>query len=265
MADLFVAHEVDQRCAFYRASAQGPQIFKGERDMTAQHRAVPRHRSSSPYSGRVAEVLLKCYGRSYCEELGIAIERNTPSVLFRWLCATMLFSIRISANLAVRGAKALTEQGWTTPEKMLAASWEERTRVLNQSGYARYDESTSTKLVAASELLINEFGGDLRQLRERARRDPAKEHGLIQMFKGIGPVGADIFCREVQAAWGELYPFVDRLALESAKRLRIPATAQDLARLTKQEQFPRLLAALVRVQLAGAHAEIREQAALEEK
>jgi hypothetical protein len=62
--------------------------------------------------------------------------------------------------------------------------------------------------------------------------------------------------------WGELYPFADRLALESAKRLRIPATAQELARLTQQEQFPRLLA----VQLAGrAHAEIREQAVLEEK
>jgi hypothetical protein len=113
--------------------------------------------------------------------------------------------------------------------------------------------------------MINEFGGDLRQLRDRARRDPAKEHGLIRMFKGIRQVGADIFCREVQAAWGELYPFVDRLALESAKRLRIPATAQELARLTGQEQFPCLLAALVRVQLADAHAEIREQAALEEK
>jgi hypothetical protein len=59
----------------------------------------------------VAEVLLKRYGRSYCEELGIPIERNTPSLLFRWLCATVLFSIRISANLAVRGAKALTEHG----------------------------------------------------------------------------------------------------------------------------------------------------------
>src|SRR5262245_23875700 len=176
----------------------------------------------------------------------------------------MLFSIRISANLAVRGAKALTQRGWTTPEKMLAASWEERTRILNQSGYVRYDES-ATKLAAASEILINEFGGDLRQLRERARRDPVKEHELIQILKGIGPVGADIFCREVQAAWGELYPFADRLALESAKRLRIPATAQELARPTQQEQFPRLLAALVRVQLAGAHAEIGEQAALEEK
>jgi hypothetical protein len=83
------------------------------------------------------------------------------------------------------------------------------------------------------------------------------------MFNGIGPVGADIFCREVQAAWGELYPFVDRLALESAKRLRIPAKAQELAKLTRQEQFSSLLAALVRVQLAGARAEVREQATLE--
>ncbi|MBO0734635.1 MAG: hypothetical protein J2P49_10040 [Methylocapsa sp.] len=209
-------------------------------------------------------MLLKRYGRSYCEELGIAIERNTPSVLFRWLCATILFSIRISANLAVRGAKALFDEGWTTPEKMLAASWEERTRVLNQSGYARYDESTSTKLAAASELLLREFGGDLRQLRERARRDPAKEHELIQIFKGIGPAGADIFCREAQAAWSELYPFVDKLALEAAKRLRIARAPEELAKLTGKEQFPRLLAALVRVHLADAYAKIREQTPLGE-
>jgi hypothetical protein len=56
--------------------------------------------------------LLDRHGRGYCEELGIGLETNTPSGLFRWLCAALLFSARISAGLAHRAAKALTEQGW---------------------------------------------------------------------------------------------------------------------------------------------------------
>ena len=64
--------------------------------MAAQQHAVSRHSSSSsPHASRVVEVLLKRYGRSYCDELGIHIERNTPSVLFRWLCATILFNANI--------------------------------------------------------------------------------------------------------------------------------------------------------------------------
>jgi hypothetical protein len=233
--------------------------------MALQQHTASRRSSSSPHTRRTVDVLMNRYGRSYCDELGIDIERNTPSVLFRWLCATILFSIRISASLAIRGAKALTEQGWTTPQKMLATTWEERTRVLNQSGYARYDESTSTKLAAASELVINEYSGDLRQLRERAQRIPGEEHKLIQSFKGIGPVGADIFCREVQAAWVELYPFVDQLALACAKRLGIGSTAHELSKLIDQKRFPRLVAALVRVHLADAYSEIWQEAAAMKK
>jgi hypothetical protein len=38
-------------------------------------------------------------------------------------------------------------------------------------------------------------------------------------FKGIGDAGADIFCREVQIVWDELYPFADRKALATASKL----------------------------------------------
>ena len=31
----------------------------------------------------------------------------------------------------------------------------------------------------------------------------------VQAFTGIGPLGADIFCREVQAVWPSLRPFAD--------------------------------------------------------
>jgi hypothetical protein len=114
---------------------------------------------------RVVVALLERHGRSYCEELGSRLETNTSSALFRWLCAA-----RISAGLAHRAAKALTEKGWTTPQKMAQTSWSERAQVLNRAGYARYDERTATMLGSTAEMLLHEYKGDLRLLRERAGR-----------------------------------------------------------------------------------------------
>jgi hypothetical protein len=144
---------------------------------------------------------------------------------------------------------------------MATSTWEERTHVLNGAGYARYDESTSTKLGKAAEFMLNQYGGDLRRLREIAGRDPREEHRLILEFKGIGPVGADIFCREIQVAWQELYPFADNMALETAGRLKLGDSSRHLATLVERDDFPRLIAALVRTRLAGDYAEIARQTA----
>jgi hypothetical protein len=209
---------------------------------------------------RVVAVLLDHHGRTYCDELGIAIERNTPSALYRWLSAAILFSARISAELARRAASALTEMGWTSPQRMLEAGWAERARVLNLAGYARYDESTSRMLGDTAELLLNRYQGDLRKLRERARKDPFAERLLLREFKGIGEVGADIFCREVQCAWDELYPFADKRALGAAARLGLPDNAAALSELIERREFPRLVAALIRTGLAKDYEAIIEQA-----
>ena len=210
---------------------------------------------------RVVSALLAKHGRTYCDELAINIARNTPSVLFRWLCATMLFSARINARAAVSASTALTRWGWTSARKMAASTWEERTHVLNGAGYARYDESTSTKLGEAAGLLLDRYDGDLRRLREEAGRDAGNEHRLIQQFKGIGPVGADIFCREMQVAWPELYPFVDAVALDTARQLKIGDTALELSTLVERDDFPRLVASLVRTHLARDYDEVKRQAA----
>jgi hypothetical protein len=49
--------------------------------------------------------------------------------------------------------------------------------------------------------------------------------------KGIGPVGADIFRREVQIVWDEAFPYADRRVLEVAKRLGLPRSAEELSKL----------------------------------
>ena len=211
---------------------------------------------SKPSKKQIVAALLKRHGRFFSSELGIKLGSNSPSALFRWLCAALLFSARIGNEIATEAARALSKQGWTTAKKMTAATWGERTRVLNHAGYARYDEKTSRMLAATSDLLLERYGGDLRKLREAAERDPKREKKLLMECKGIGDVGADIFLREVQVAWTELQPFVDATGLKSARKLGLSSDAEELANLAPKKDFPRLLAALVRCQLAKDHKEV---------
>jgi hypothetical protein len=131
----------------------------------------------------------------------------SPSALFRLLCLALLASERIRPEQSFAATRALTESRWSTPKAMATASWEQRVKVLNTHEYARYDEKTSCFLADTSTLLLEKYGGDLRELREAAKRDPTCERKLLRECKGIGNVGVDIFFREAQVIWDELYPF----------------------------------------------------------
>jgi hypothetical protein len=200
--------------------------------------------------------LLEGHGQTFAEELGIKLRTASPSALFRLLCFALLASARIRHEQAFSATRALTESGWSTPKSMAAASWEQRVKVLNTHGYARYDEKTSRFLADTSTLLLDRYGGDLRELREVAKRDPTRERELLRECKGIGDIGVDIFFREAQVIWDELYPFADQRALRAARKLGLPADADSLARYTPRTQFARLIAALVRVDLAKAYAKV---------
>ncbi|WP_339644440.1 hypothetical protein [uncultured Pelagibacterium sp.] len=204
------------------------------------------------------DALLDRYGQTYCDQLHIPIADNTPSPLFRWLCASILFSARIGAAQALEAAAALADAGWTTPEKLKAATWKERVDVLNKNGYARYDESTSRMLGDTADYLIETYDGDLRALRKKAGRDEAEMRNALKAFKGLGDVGVDIFFREVQTAWGELYPFADKKSLDAARELGLPHTAQGLSKHVAEADFPRLVTALVRASLDKSIGDIRQ-------
>lgn len=83
--------------------------------------------------------LLECHGTLFSVELGNDSQKNTPSILFRWLCAALLMSARISHETAISAARALSDTGWTTAAKMAESQWENRVEVLNRAGYARFD------------------------------------------------------------------------------------------------------------------------------
>jgi hypothetical protein len=143
---------------------------------------------------------------------------------------------------------------------MSESTWEQRVKALNEAGYTRYQEHTATMLGDLTDHLLDRWGGDLRRLREEADRDPRRERRFLKEFKGVGDVGVDIFFREAQVSWDELFPFADRRALEAATRLKLGNDAKSLVRLAGENEFARLVAALVRMQLDDDYAEVRKAA-----
>lgn len=195
----------------------------------------------------IVNKLLDEHGQTYAQEAGIHL-KDTPAPLFQLLVLANLLSTRISATIAVATAHELINSGFTTPEKMRDATWQQRVDALGRGGYRRYDERTSTMLGDGAALLLDTYGGDLRQLREQSE-NPKDVLKRLQEFPGIGPTGAAIFARQVQGVWPIMAPFFDKKALDGARKLELPDNPDSLSRLVSSEDLPRLASALVRVAL----------------
>lgn len=195
----------------------------------------------------VLDALLDRCGRSFAEEAGIKLA-DRPQPLYQLLVLATLLSARISSGVAVAAARELFAAGFRTPKDMARASWQDRVDALGRGHYRRYDERTSTMLGNGAELLLDRWKGDLRKLRDEAAADPGRVAALLQEFPGIGPTGADIFLREVQAVWPQVAPHLDRRVLDGAARLGLPRQERRLAGLAhSNDELVRLSAALVRV------------------
>jgi endonuclease III len=193
---------------------------------------------------RVA-VLIEQQGRTLADEAGIKLA-DKPGPLYQLLVLTTLLSARITASLAVAASRELFAAGYRTPRAMLSARWPDRVDALRRGHYRRY-ERTATVLGDAAQLCQDRWRGDLRRLHSESEGDVPGLRKLLTEFPGIGPTGADIFLREVQAVWPDIAPFADSKVMDGAKRLHLPSTAGDLAHLTTASQVPLLMSALVRV------------------
>jgi endonuclease III len=145
-----------------------------------------------------ARAAVKRYGKTYAEEAGIRLA-DRPGTLYQLLVLATLLSTRISASIAVAAARELFAAGYRTPRAMGEASWQDRVDALGRAHYRRYDERTATMLGDGAELCLSRWHGDLRRLRREAGRDVRVLRRLLTEFPGIGPTGADIYLREVQA------------------------------------------------------------------
>lgn len=197
---------------------------------------------------RTIKVLLDVAGKTYAAEAGIRLS-DTPAPLYRLLVLSVLLSTRIKADIAVAAARELFSAGFGTAKRMRDSTWQQRVDALGRGHYVRYDESTATALGEGAQLLLDEYSGDLRRLRERASGDVEALGKLLQEVPRLGPVGAHIFCREAQQVWPELRPYVDKKVSDGAARLDLPRPPDKLAKLVSGDDFARFTAALVRVAL----------------
>jgi hypothetical protein len=192
--------------------------------------------------------LLREDGRTYADEAGIRLA-DKPAPLFELLLLALLLSTRISTDIALEASRQLRQAGWRTPEKLLESTWQQRVDVLGRAHYRRYDESTATALGKAAQLVKDRWHGDLRRLRDEAGGDPERVRELVQETPRIGPIGADVFCREAQGVWPQLRPWLDERALRGARECGLPTDTRRLASLVPADQLPNLAASLVRVTL----------------
>lgn len=174
----------------------------------------------------------------YSEDLNIDLTQ--PKGRFQWFLASILFGARISEKIACRTYMAFQTAGIDTPEKILSAGWNELVRILDESGYVRYDFSTATKLIDIMSSLKARYG-TLEDLYKQSS-DTEDFEARLREFKGIGPVTAQIFLREMRGIW-DIRPEVSDKALKMAGWLDI-----DLGEFSG-ERLSRIETALIKLYL----------------
>ncbi len=165
--------------------------------------------------------LIETLGGMYSRELGIDLSGPDRARIFRWFLAAKLMGARISTSAALLTWREFSRRGVDTPERILQIGWDGLVEILDQGGYTRYDFSTATKLLAIAGDILDRYRGDLNALHDLSEGPRDLESRIMSLGKGIGPVTANIFLREMRSVWTRADPAVSPLALPAAKDLGI--------------------------------------------
>ncbi|WPP01420.1 DNA methylase [Pseudomonas sp. HR96] len=131
-------------------------------------------------------------------ELGLDPASHHEPDLFAWLIASFLFGKRIQQDIAKAAFEVIVRKHQVdSVAKMASCSHRQLVAMLGEGRYARYDESTATRLAALGQGLQREYHGKVGELLRHStdRADCARR---LQAYAGIGPKTAQIFLRE---AW----------------------------------------------------------------
>ena len=166
---------------------------------------------------------------TFAEEASIDVAKATPKPLFELLVLSLLLASRIDHELSLRAFASLRRAKLTSVDGLADAEPADVVHALD-GDYLR-KERTTDLLQTCARQVRDDWSGDLRKLREEAGGDVARATELVEAFKGFGPVGAEIFLREVQVAWEDLSPFYGERVKEAAKARHVPSSDAKLAEL----------------------------------
>lgn len=147
----------------------------------------------------------------------------------------LLSSTRISHDIAARAVRLLVQAGYHELPALKASTWQQRTEVLTEGGYAHYREKTATELGELAALIEDKYGGDASGLLpgdDDVGPGRAAPVGVLKrrlkQIKGLGDVGADIFVAEIQEVWPRLAPVLDRRSLKTAEEVGLGKDVEGL-------------------------------------
>jgi endonuclease III len=153
--------------------------------------------------------------QSYSGELGLDLTK--PEDRFKWFLASVLFAKRISAETAKETYLCFEQEELTSPDAILEAGWDRLVEVLDHGGYTRYDFSTAANLLGIVKTLKEKYGS-LEGLHTESSSSEDLESRL-QEFKGVGPVGVNIFLRELRGIWEKAKPNPSPMAVVTAQKI----------------------------------------------
>jgi endonuclease III len=153
--------------------------------------------------------------QSFSDELDLDLTK--PEDRFKWFLASVLFAKRISAETAKETYLYFEQEELTSPDAILQAGWDRLVEVLDSGGYTRYDFSTATNLLGIAKTLKEKYGG-LERLHTESS-SPSDLENRLQEFKGVGPVGVNIFLRELRGIWEKAKPNPSPMAVVTAQKI----------------------------------------------
>jgi endonuclease III len=168
-------------------------------------------------------------GRPYSDYLSIGL-RGDPDY-FRWFLASLLYSKPIREKTATKTFLLFELYGMADPRAILSAGWDRIVEVLDEGGYTRYDFSTADRLLAISKKLVDNYGGSLEQLHNKASDPMDLEKRLRELGKGIGPTTVSVFLRDMRKVWSK----ADPKPTEKVKRAMSQLGISDLKELSEKE------------------------------
>jgi hypothetical protein len=174
--------------------------------------------------------LLKQHGKLFSQELGIDVKKEP----FKWFLASILFGARISTTIAKRTYRAYEEAELTSTRKIAAADTVTLIELHGRGGYARYDGITADYIKGIARKLLEDYDGDATKL-DLLSRNPKDLERRLQEFRGIGPVTAKIFLREMRGLWKNADPYPTPIEILAAKKLGIITSEEDA--LEKLKEF----------------------------
>jgi endonuclease III len=186
------------------------------------------------------KALIKQFGEPFSSSLGINLQGGKEEEIFKWFLASVLFGKRISYHIAAKTYEQFESCNVLKPKAIANTGWDGLVKLLDDGGYVRYDFSTASKLLDLVKQLQQNYG-TLTELHKKAANPKDLENRLTQ-FKGIGPVTANIFLRELRAVWKKSDPEPLDFIKQEAAKFQI-----DLNKFNrKTKAFIKLEAALIR-------------------